>query len=174
MLECLKEEGFQLLNEQVIIDYIKYLETKGYVLTNIEPDSLMTYLIYSNGEDECHVLTLDTSSTEWVTFELYDGPIKREQVEFMKDLDNNKVTVYYSAHFTEGTKEKVVVSGYDIDYGEINISWAQRREIDVEDFNTIYEKDMDLKQLIKRADARGIKYHSSEDTKDAKVLKLSY
>ena len=174
MLKSLKEEGYQLLNEEVLLDYIKFLESNGYKLTGIEPSSLMNYLIFSNGVNECHVFTLDTSTNEWITFEIYDGNTKREQVEFIKNLENNKVAIYYCGHFTEGEKEKIVVSGYTLDYGVINISWAKRREMSVEDFNSYYDNSMDLKELVLRADVKGINYQSSEDLKNEKKLKLGY
>ena len=174
MLKSLKEEGYQLLDEEVLLDYIKFLESNGYKLTGIEPSSLMNYLIFSNGVNECHVFTLDTSTNEWITFEIYDGNTKREQVEFIKNLENNKVAIYYCGHFTEGEKEKIVVSGYTLDYGVINISWAKRREMSVEDFNSYYDNSMDLKELVLRADVKGINYQSSEDLKNEKKLKLGY
>lgn len=187
MIDIISNKKYELLGFIPFMEYLKKLEQENFSLLSDTEEYEWRELIFQNDVEFLEILIFTDSEKEWISiykfqekhykymkieFYLYN---KRE-IEFYKPKYNR--VIKFASYSLEGNYAKLITSGFGYQNNEyiINSGWRHKRKIKIEDLRKIIISDMNLQELIMRAENNNLIFYENIDEKDGEVqkLKLTY
>ncbi|MCH5166819.1 MAG: hypothetical protein J1F35_02905 [Erysipelotrichales bacterium] len=181
MLENISKVHYKILEFLPFVDYIKSLDNFKCTLISDEEKYDWRTIEYQIENEFIKILILKDKEKEWVgVYRSNSQKVCYEQIDFLIYTEENRKyngleynnVIRYSAHFDDEKYSKLVTSAFTYLDNEYLTGWRQKRKIAIEDLSKIITDEMNLSELIMRAEQKLLDFYEAINLEEGEVHKL--